>query len=180
MTGHILPSSRFALSLNPSVEYLTLNLLAFWKKQTTRSLSLQYAGIPYQVLNESDGALALIIACTRLAMVRSGSGKVAIFASTAPSPSVSTFDYLLTRSLIADFSSSVNPLDFLLVALVFFWDPGEPFWSGFMQYYSSSELDISYEFIPRVCKSFWADRIFRIRLDSQTKMLKRLTAKGVR
>lgn len=36
MTGQILPSSSFASSLKPRVEYLTLNLLAFWKKQTTR------------------------------------------------------------------------------------------------------------------------------------------------
>jgi hypothetical protein len=34
-TGHIVPSSRFALSLKPSVAYLALNLAALWKKQTT-------------------------------------------------------------------------------------------------------------------------------------------------
>src|SRR6266571_3816033 len=45
--GHIAPSSRFALSLKPSVAYLVLNFCAVWKKQTTLS-SLAYAGIPYQ------------------------------------------------------------------------------------------------------------------------------------
>ena len=30
--GHMLPSSRFALSLKPRTEYLALNLPAFWKK----------------------------------------------------------------------------------------------------------------------------------------------------
>src|SRR4051812_11557497 len=52
--GHIWPSSSFALSLNPSVAYLDLNLSAHLKKQTTLS-SFAYAGIPYQVLGESSG-----------------------------------------------------------------------------------------------------------------------------
>src|SRR5579863_8429757 len=30
-TGHIVPSSRFALSLKPNVAYLALNLCALWK-----------------------------------------------------------------------------------------------------------------------------------------------------
>src|SRR5262245_53794080 len=34
-TGHTVPSSRFALSLNPNVAYRALNLCALWKKQTT-------------------------------------------------------------------------------------------------------------------------------------------------
>ena len=45
------PSSRFALSLNPSVAYLVLNFCEPWKKQTTLP-SLAYAGIPYQVLGK--------------------------------------------------------------------------------------------------------------------------------
>src|SRR6267378_4398077 len=61
-TGHMAPSSRFAASLKPRVAYLVLNFCAGWKKQTT-SPSLAYAGIPYQVLGERAGALALMIAC---------------------------------------------------------------------------------------------------------------------
>src|SRR4030067_1303060 len=71
--GHMAPSSRFASSLNPNVAYLALNLCALWKKQTTLP-SLAYAGMPYQVFGERAGALALIIAWSRLAMARSGSG----------------------------------------------------------------------------------------------------------
>src|SRR5437867_3197617 len=85
-TGHMAPSSRFAASLKPSVAYLVLNFCAGWKKQTT-SPSLAYAGIPYQVLGERAGALALMIAWSRLAMARSGSRISAIFARTALSPS---------------------------------------------------------------------------------------------
>src|SRR5258707_12560749 len=48
-TGHTVPSSRFALSLKPSVAYLALNLCAHWKKQTTLP-SLAYAGIPFRHL----------------------------------------------------------------------------------------------------------------------------------
>src|SRR5229473_1319630 len=84
--GHMAPSSRFALSLKPSVAYLVLNFCALWKKQTTW-LSLAYAGIPYQSLGERAGALALMIAWSRSPMARSGPGIVAIFASTALSPS---------------------------------------------------------------------------------------------
>src|SRR5205085_12692288 len=36
-TGHMAPSSRFALSLKPIVAYLVLNFWALWKKQTTLS-----------------------------------------------------------------------------------------------------------------------------------------------
>src|SRR5204863_7182755 len=85
-TGHMAPSSRFAASLKPSVAYLVLNFCAGWKKQTT-SPSLAYAGIPYQVLGERTGPLALMIAWSRLPMARSGSRISAIFASTALSPS---------------------------------------------------------------------------------------------
>src|SRR3989454_3457795 len=85
-TGHIAPSSRFALSLKPNVAYLVLNFCALWKKQTTLP-SLAYAGIPYQSLGERAGALALMIAWSRLPMARSGSGIPASFASTALSPS---------------------------------------------------------------------------------------------
>src|SRR5207253_4850317 len=87
--GHMAPSSRFALSLKPSVAYLVLNFCALWKKQTTLP-SLAYAGIPYQVLGERVGALALMIAWSRSPMARSGSGIAAIFASTALSPSASS------------------------------------------------------------------------------------------
>src|SRR5438552_3190234 len=45
-TGHMAPSSRFALSLKPSVAYLVLNFCALWKWHTTLP-SLAYAGIPY-------------------------------------------------------------------------------------------------------------------------------------
>src|SRR2546425_10055783 len=84
--GHMVPSSRFALSLKPKVAYLVLNFCALWKKQTTLP-SLAYAGIPYQVFGERAGALALMIAWSRSALARSGSGIAAIFASTSLSPS---------------------------------------------------------------------------------------------
>src|SRR6202171_2539993 len=85
-TGHMVPSSRGAASLKPNVAYLVLNFCAGWKKQTVLP-SLPYAGIPYQSFGERAGALALMIAWSRLAMARSGSGISAIFASTALSPS---------------------------------------------------------------------------------------------
>src|SRR5207249_11311482 len=128
-TGHMAPSSRFAASLKPSVAYLVLNFCAGRKKQTT-SPSLAYAGIPYQVLGERAGALALMIAWSRLAMARSGAGISAIFASTALSPSAlsarrprraSAFNSW-ARSFIAARSSSVNPLDFVLIAVVLLTD----------------------------------------------------------
>src|SRR5262249_51336665 len=53
-TGHRAPSSRFAVSLNPSVAYLVVNFCALWKKQTTLP-SLAYAGIPYQVFGRRAG-----------------------------------------------------------------------------------------------------------------------------
>src|SRR3546814_9566538 len=51
--GHMVPSSRFAVSLKPNVAYLDLNLCALWKKQTTLP-SIAYAGIPYQVFGRSE------------------------------------------------------------------------------------------------------------------------------
>src|SRR5918996_1552849 len=117
--GHMLPSSRFASSLKPSVAYLDLNLSALVKKQTTLP-SLAYAGIPYQVFGERAGAVALMIAWIRLAKARSACGISAIFASTSLSPSAflareprraSAFSSR-ARSFIAARSSAVNPLDF--------------------------------------------------------------------
>src|SRR5260370_11519248 len=78
-TGHTGPWSSLALSLKPNVAYLALNLCALLKNQTTLS-SLAYAGIPYQVLGERAGALALMMAWSLLAMPRSASGISAIFA----------------------------------------------------------------------------------------------------
>src|SRR5579864_6024811 len=133
------PSSRFALSLKPSVAYLVLNFCALWKKQTTLP-SLAYAGIPYQVFGERLGALALMIACSRSPIARSGCGSAAIFASTALSPSTlsprrplraSAFSSW-RRSLIATRSSSVNPLDFLPVAVLLLGDFCVPFFAGFI------------------------------------------------
>src|SRR5256886_7119151 len=122
--GHMAPSSRFALSLKPSVAYLVLNFCAVWKKQTTLpSLpAVAYAGIPYQSLGERAGALALMIAWSRLASPRSGSGIAAIFASTALSPSAVSAFSSWARSFIAARSSSVNPLNFLPIAVVLLAD----------------------------------------------------------
>src|SRR6266511_1729857 len=133
--GHMAPSSRFALSLKPSVAYLVLNFCALWKKQTTLP-SLAYAGIPYQVLGERIGALALMIAWSRSPMARSDAGIAAIFASTALSPSAlparePAFSSW-ARSLIAARSSSVNPLDFLLTAVALLGDFFVPFFAGFL------------------------------------------------
>jgi hypothetical protein len=82
---------------------------------------LAYAGIPYQVLGESSGALALMIAWSRSAMARSGFGISAIFSSTALSPSALPARSALAswaRSLIAARSSAVKPLDLLPTAAV--------------------------------------------------------------
>src|SRR5207253_7633659 len=128
-TGHRAHVSRFAASLKPNVAYLVLNFCAGWKKQTTAP-SLAYAGIPYQVLGERAGALALMIAWSRLAMARSGSRISAIFASTALSPSAlsareprsADLFSSWTCSFIAARSSSVNPLNFLVVAVALLAD----------------------------------------------------------
>jgi hypothetical protein len=87
-------------------------LRALWKKQTTLP-SFAYAGIPYQVLGERSGALALMMAWSRSAMARSGFGISAIFASTSLSPSAlparePAFSSR-ARSFIAARSSSVTP-----------------------------------------------------------------------
>src|SRR5438477_12862826 len=74
--GHMAPSSRFAASWKPNVEYLELYFCALWKKQTTLP-SLAYAGIPYQVFGERAGALALMTAWSCLAMARSAFGILA-------------------------------------------------------------------------------------------------------
>src|SRR6266487_2470926 len=135
--GHMAPSSRFALSLKPNVAYLVLNFCALWKKQTTLP-SLAYAGIPYQVLGERAGALALMMAWSRSAMARSRSGISAIFASTSLSPSAlpargprraAAFSSW-ARSLIAARSSSVNPLDASPVVLLA--DCCVPVFAGFL------------------------------------------------
>src|SRR3954469_4438446 len=83
--GHMVPSSRFALSLKPKVAYLALNFCALWKKQTTLP-SFAYAGIPYQVRGQRSGAVSLMSAWTRSASARSGSCSSAIFSRTALSP----------------------------------------------------------------------------------------------
>src|SRR6266545_3455222 len=135
--GHMAPSSRFALSLKPNVAYLVLNFCAPWKKQTTLP-SFAYAGIPYQVLGERAGALALMMAWSRSAMARSRAGISAIFASTSLSPSAlpargprraAAFSSW-ARSLIAARSSSVNPLDALPVVLLA--DCCLPVFAGFL------------------------------------------------
>src|SRR6266700_630593 len=54
----MVPSSRFALSLKPSVGYLVLNFCAGWKWQTMVP-SLAYAGMPYHVLGVRSGALVV-------------------------------------------------------------------------------------------------------------------------
>jgi hypothetical protein len=99
---------------------------------------LAYAGIPYQVLGERAGALALTMAWSRSAMARSGSGISAIFASTSLSASAlpaggprraAAFSSR-ARSLIAARSSSVNPLDALPVVLLA--DCCVAFFAGFL------------------------------------------------
>src|SRR4029450_7810938 len=121
------------------VAYRSLNLCAGRKKQTTLS-SLAYAGIPYQVLGERVGPLALTMAWSRSAMARSGSGISAIFASTSLSPSAffarelrraSAFSSW-ARSFIAARSSAVNALGFLLAAGVVLVDFCVPFLPVFL------------------------------------------------
>src|SRR6266516_4359894 len=83
-----------------------------------------------------------MVAWSRLAMARSGSCIAAIFASTSPSPSALSFFRRgprrasafssWARSFIAARSSSVNPLDFLLIAVVLLADSCVPFFAGFL------------------------------------------------
>ena len=61
-----------------------------------------------------------MIAWSRLPIARSGSGIAAIFARTALSPSAPFSSWM--RSFIASRSSSVNPLNFLPVAVVLLAD----------------------------------------------------------
>src|SRR5215475_15155336 len=120
------PSSRCATSLKPSVAYLVLNFCAGWKKQTILP-SLAYAGIPYQVLGERAGALALMMAWSRSHRARSGSGISAIFARTSLSPSALSArgprraDVFSSWacSFIAARSSAVNPPDVLPLVVLF-------------------------------------------------------------
>src|SRR5215470_14944788 len=113
--GHMVPSSRFAASLKPNVEYLVLNFCAGWKKQRTLP-SLAYAGIPYQVLGVRSGALALMTAWTRSARARSGAVISAIFASTSLSPSVNPsyvlrFAVVLLPGFCLSFIAGSSPTD---------------------------------------------------------------------
>src|SRR5215467_6223025 len=152
--GHMWPSSRFALSLKPSVAYLVLNFCALWKKQMTWS-SLAYAGIPYQVFGERVGALALMIAWSRSPIARSGAGIAAIFASTALSPSalpaLGPAFSSWTRSLIAARSSSVNPsTSFLPVTVVLLAAFRVLFFAGFLSaMVSLRRIKIHFERITR-------------------------------
>src|SRR4030081_382796 len=109
----MVPSSRCAASLKPSVAYLVLNFCAGWKKQTILS-SLAYAGIPYQSFGERAGALALITAWSRLPIAGSDGVFSAILASTALSPSALSVFCSWMRALIAPRSSSVNAAELLL------------------------------------------------------------------
>jgi len=52
--GHMAPSSRFALSLKPSVTYLVLNFCATWKKRTTLPSLAKIRGNP--AFHEGRGA----------------------------------------------------------------------------------------------------------------------------
>jgi hypothetical protein len=112
------PSSRFAASSKPSVAYLVLNFWASLNQQSILS-SFVYAVIPYQSFGSIGGALALMIAWSRLAMGRSDPDIVAIFSSSAFSLSTlpaAAFSSL-ARSFIAAFSSGVNSLEPLLAVL---------------------------------------------------------------
>src|SRR5947208_6757696 len=120
-------------SLKPSVAYLVLNFCALWKKQTTLP-SLAYAGIPYQVFGERSGALALMMAWSRSAKVRSGFGIAAIAASAALSsfsPRASAFRSW-AYAFAAARSSPVHPLDALPVAVVLLVDFCVAFFAGFL------------------------------------------------
>src|SRR5574337_1174545 len=72
--------------------------------------------MPYQVLGEKSGATALINSCKRLAILRSGSGILAMVASTSLSPPADFNSR--ARSRIAARSSFEKPREGLLLAPV--------------------------------------------------------------
>src|SRR5262249_4143187 len=106
-TGHMEPSSRFALSLKPNMAYLSLNFVALRKKQTTLPSLFAYAGIPYQVFGKRSGAVALMSSWSRSPRARSSGDMAASEVRTALSPSSAAFSSR-ARALIAAFSSAVN------------------------------------------------------------------------
>src|SRR5947209_7206561 len=99
------PTSRLALSVNPSVAYRALNLPALWKKQTTLP-SLAYAGIPYQVFGASCGAVDVMILWRRSAILRSLGGISEILARQ--SASACALVPLAFRSLASSFIAAVS------------------------------------------------------------------------
>src|SRR6266516_6388788 len=148
--GHMEPSSSFAVSLKPNIAYRSLNFPALRKKQRTLP-SFAYAGIPYQVFGERSGAVALMSSWSRLAMARSGPCISAIFASTSLSPSAlsargprrpATFSSW-ARSFIAARSSSVNPLDFLPIAVVLLADFCVAFFALIVPSFAGSRMSYS-------------------------------------
>src|SRR3989442_1192495 len=132
--GHPVPGSRregwYGMPAYAKDDHVVCFFQSAHKKKQTTWSSLAYAGIPYQVLGERAGALALMTAWSRSAMARSGFGMSAIFVSTSLSPSAcfergprraSAFSSW-TRSFIAARSSSVNPLTALPVTVALFAD----------------------------------------------------------
>src|SRR5258708_36374210 len=79
--------------------------------------------MPYQVFDARAGALALMIAWSRLARARSVGGIWAIFASCSLSPSALPAAAFTSRarSLIASRSSAVNILPLAVAPLADFW-----------------------------------------------------------
>src|SRR3989337_4419228 len=104
------------MSVKPRVAYRASNFFASWKKQTTFPSLFAYAGIPYQVLGKSCGAVVVTIWWTFLARARSDSGIVAILSRIAFSPAARSLFIRCSafssraRSFIAAFSKSLNPL----------------------------------------------------------------------
>jgi hypothetical protein len=80
-----------------------------------------------------------MMAWSRSAMARSGSDIAAIFASTAPSSSALSAFSSWMRSFIAARSSSVNPLDLLLVAVVLLAGRGLPLQPSTIVSYGSTD-----------------------------------------
>src|SRR5688500_6996558 len=134
------PSSRFARSLKPNVAYLDLNLSAGVNKQTTLPSLLAYAGIPYHVFGERDGAFDLMSSWSRLAMPRSDPDISAIFERTAFSsfsPRAAAFRSW-TVSFSAARSSAVSPLPFAVVLMADLF--GAPFFAAFLSAISGRHL----------------------------------------